>query len=189
MQERKDELIDAVIAYLLERGLSDLSLRPLAAQIGTSARLLIYHFKSKEGLLTDVLDVMQARLKASLMTLMEKASTGKSAQPPLMLFWKWAIAEKNYPYLKLVYELQILAIQNPDSYKQYLESNTASWLDFALSATSPANQTPAFARLCCAVFDGLFIDFMSTGDSRRPTQALNEFIRIVGDARLAKPKK
>ena len=52
MQNRKDELIESLIAYLLENGLADLSLRPLAAGTGTSARLLIYHFGSKEDLLT-----------------------------------------------------------------------------------------------------------------------------------------
>jgi len=48
MKERKQELIEAIIAYLLAHGLADLSLRPLAAKSGTSSRLLIYHFESKE---------------------------------------------------------------------------------------------------------------------------------------------
>lgn len=106
-----------------------------------------------------------------------------------MLFWDWAIADKNYPYLKLVYELKILAIQNPDSYAQYLERDSNYWLDLAFSAIPSAHQGPAFATLCCAVFDGLFIELMSTGDRKRTTQAVNEFIRIVGDARADKPKK
>ena len=59
MQERKRELTEAIIAYLLKHGLADLSLRPLAAKTGTSSRLLIYHFESKEGLLTEVLLAMQ----------------------------------------------------------------------------------------------------------------------------------
>ena len=62
MQTRKEILTDELVAYLLEHGLSDLSLRPLADALGTSARLLIYHFESKEGLLTEVLDSMQTFL-------------------------------------------------------------------------------------------------------------------------------
>jgi len=187
MQARKEELIEAVIAYLLKHGLADLSLRPLAAKTGTSARLLIYHFKSKEGLLAEVLEAMQLRVKQSCLQLMSQASAARTTKPPLMLFWNWAIDVENYPYLKLLYELQILAIQNPAAYAQYLERNTVRWLDFALAAIPPSERSPALATLCGAVFDGLFIELMSTGDRKRTTQALDQFIRIVGQARENRP--
>ncbi|MDE2280697.1 MAG: TetR family transcriptional regulator, partial [Xanthomonadaceae bacterium] len=47
MPPRKDALIEPIVGYLLEHGLANLSLRPLATAIGTSARLLVYHFESK----------------------------------------------------------------------------------------------------------------------------------------------
>lgn len=65
MSSRKQELLEATIIYLLEHGLAELSLRPLAAAAGTSARLLIYHFGSKERLLVEVLETLQRRLRAS----------------------------------------------------------------------------------------------------------------------------
>ena len=63
MQTRKDILTGEIIDHVVRHGLSDLSLRPLADAIGTSARLLIYHYKSKEALLGEVLDIMQTRLR------------------------------------------------------------------------------------------------------------------------------
>jgi hypothetical protein len=42
------------------------------------------------------------------------------------------------------------------------------------------------------VFDGLFLELMSTGDRKRTTQAVQQFIRLVDearDARLAVQKK
>ncbi|HJW69176.1 MAG TPA: hypothetical protein VJ829_07460 [Candidatus Binatia bacterium] len=48
---RKAELLDALVRYLLRRGVSDLSLRPAAAMFGTTARMLIYYFGSRERLL------------------------------------------------------------------------------------------------------------------------------------------
>jgi len=188
MQSRKDELTDSIIAYLLEHGLADLSLRPLAAKTGTSARLLMHHFESKEGLLTQVLETMQARVRQSLSRLSGKSGAARGSKPPLKLFWNWAIAAENYPYLKLLYELQILAVQNPAIYARYLERNAADWIDLALKALSPSDRTPALATLCCAVFDGLFIEFMSTGDRKRTTQALDHFIDIVGEARESRSK-
>ncbi|GAA0715168.1 TetR/AcrR family transcriptional regulator [Dokdonella soli] len=182
MRGRKDELIASLITYLLENGLADLSLRPLAAATGTSARLLIYHFGSKEGLLAEVLEAMQVHVRQSFSRLLERTSKDKSAQPPLKLFWNWAIAEENYAYLKLLYELQILAIQNPATYAQYLQRNAQRWMDFALAAMSASERSPAQATLYGAVFDGLFIELMSTGDRKRTTQTLDRFIQIVRDA-------
>src|SRR5580698_7817685 len=110
MQERKQELIETITAYLLKHGLADISLRPLAAKSGTSSRLLIYHFKSKEGLLTEVLLAMQARVRRSCEELLARAAEHRRGLVPLRFFWNWATDKENFPYLKLLYELQILAI-------------------------------------------------------------------------------
>jgi len=188
MENRKDELLESLIAYLLENGLADLSLRPLAAGTGTSARLLIYHFGSKEGLLTEVLEAMQAHVQRSFVQLLDKPLAATRSKPPLKRLWNWAIADENYLYLKLLYELQILAIQNPDTYAQYLGRNTDSWLDLALTALSPSLRTHAMATLCAAVFDGLFIELMSSGDRKRTTQALDCFIQMATET-LPHPSK
>lgn len=182
MSTRKLELTDAVIDYLLERGLSDLSLRPLAEALGTSARLLIYHFESKDGLLAEVLDRMQTRLRQSLAGLAGRSRNTRQERP-LRLFWNWAIAAENYPYLKLLYELQVLAVQNPETYGQYLRRNAADWSELIGTTLPERERTPAMATLLGAVFDGLFLELMSTGDRKRTTQAIDRFIRLVDDAR------
>ncbi len=53
--DRRSELLDAIVDALLEDAIADLSLKPLAERVGTSARLLIDHFGNKETLLTDAL--------------------------------------------------------------------------------------------------------------------------------------
>jgi AcrR family transcriptional regulator len=186
METRKQELVEAAIGYLLEHGLADLSLRPLAAASGTSARLLIYHFESKEGMLAEVLEAMQARLRDSFIAM--TATPAKSDGEPLIkTFWKWATARKQFPYLKLLYELQILAAQNPGAYAKYLKRNSVNWLELIQDALPPSERNPAMATLLGAVFDGLFLELMSTGDRKRTTQALDEFIRIVIRSRSRGP--
>jgi AcrR family transcriptional regulator len=49
-----DELLDRVTDHVLEHGLIGLSLRPVAAAVGTSDRMLIYHFKSRDALVSGV---------------------------------------------------------------------------------------------------------------------------------------
>lgn len=180
MVPRKQELVEATIGYLVEHGLADLSLRPLAAAAGTSARLLIYHFGSKERLLAEVLDTLQNRLRESFA---EVSAAGAEGEAPLRTFWKWATSRRNFASLRLLYELQILAAQNPESYGRYLERNSRDWLELVRTALPPAERTDAMATLLVAVFDGLFLELVSTGDRKRTTDALDEFVRIVRRAR------
>ena len=51
---RRDDLLDQVTDHVLEHGLIGLTLRPLAAAIGTSDRMLIYHFGSRDALVSEV---------------------------------------------------------------------------------------------------------------------------------------
>jgi hypothetical protein len=125
---------------------------------------------------------MQTQLRQSFSRLLEQPPGGRRP-PPLKLLWHWAIAARNYPRLKLLYELQILAIQNPAAYAQYLQRNAAHWSELILAMLPAPARDPGFATLCGAVFDGLFLEYMSTGDRKRTTQAIDRFIRIVGDAR------
>src|SRR5689334_13292964 len=59
--ERRQELRDALGDYVLAEGLADMSLRPLAAALGTSPRMLLYHFESKERLVSEGLAVARMR--------------------------------------------------------------------------------------------------------------------------------
>ncbi len=179
MTPRKDELTQAIIAYLLEHGLADVSLRPLAAGVGTSARLLVYHYGSKEGLLTEVLGAMQMHVHQAAIELFDKMSAKADSPKLLRCFWDWAIADANFPYLKLLFELQVLAIQDPDTYAPYLQRDAAKSLSLTFSLMSAPMRSMSMATLCMAVFDGLFLDLMTTGDQARTTAAMNQFIKLA----------
>lgn len=184
MPTRKAELLSASVDYLAEHGVADLSLRPMAAAIGTSARLLIFHFGSKERLVQEVMAEVQARLKASFVSMID---TSPHRVAPLKRFWHWATQPEHYPYVRLLYEVQIIAIQNPDAYGAYLQRASASWLALAEQAMSTSARTTTLATLCIAVFDGLFLELLSTGDHARTTRALDRFIEMAQVARGYRP--
>jgi AcrR family transcriptional regulator len=176
MSTRKQELLDAALTYLLEHGVANASLRPLAEAIGTSPRMLMFHFKSKEGLIRDVLDELNTRLLASFATV---ASPGQGDIPPLKRFFLWAIADENAGYLRLFYEVQVIAVQNPAEYGRYLKQASADWQAIALKTLSASIRSQSLATLCIAVFDGLFLEFMLTGDRERLIEALDRFIAMA----------
>ena len=56
--QRRLDLLNASVEYILNHGIADLSLRPLAANVGSKARLLIYHFGTKDSLVTEAMIVV-----------------------------------------------------------------------------------------------------------------------------------
>lgn len=58
---RRDDLLQRVTDHVLEHGLIGLTLRPVAAAIGTSDRMLIYHFESRDALISAVVDAANQR--------------------------------------------------------------------------------------------------------------------------------
>lgn len=119
MLTREQELLDAVITYLVKHGLAELSLRPMAAAAGTSARLLIFRFGSKDQLLAEALEEMQGRLQRSIRALLA-AEVAPRREPFLRVFWKWATSGERYGYHRLLYQLHVLAAQNPQVSARYL---------------------------------------------------------------------
>ena len=175
---RKEQLQEEILNYLIKHGVANLSLRPLAAKIGTSPRILIFHFKSKEELIQDVLAELNTRLQASL-SAMASSDSGPDPDALLKRFWQWATSKENFPYLRLLYEVQIIAAQNPVEYAGYLKKMSMDWQAITIQCLSQSIRTEPTATLCIAVFDGLFIELMSTGDRARLTRALDHFISMV----------
>jgi AcrR family transcriptional regulator len=177
MSERREELLAAGTRYLLANGVADLSLRPMAKKIGTSARLLLFHFHSKEKLLESVLDAVHAELQTSFLHIAEPQSEAR--QSPMKTFWQWATDKKNLPYLRLLHEVHFIAIQNPTVYAHYLHRSSIDWVDIIQRVLPDQLRNKATATLCAAVFDGLVIELLGTGDFKRTTHALDLFTSML----------
>jgi AcrR family transcriptional regulator len=177
MSNRKQVILGEVLGYLLEHGVSGLSLRPLAATLGTSPRMLMFHFRSKEGLLQEVMQEVNRRLQKKLNALATMTPPRRAA--PLKLFWEWAMRRDNLVYFRLLYEAQIVATLNPEEYSATLKQSAVDWRALALRSMSESLREQPLADLCIAVFDGLLLEFIVTGERRRLTSALDRFIAIV----------
>jgi AcrR family transcriptional regulator len=178
MSRRKLEFRDAALAYVLKHGIANVSLRPMAAQLGTSARILMFHFESKEGLLREVLHELHSRLQTSFLRTIS-VKPGNHQDPPLKRFWRWATRKENLQYLRLLYEVQIVAAQNPAKYRRYLKKESLGWQEIVFQTLSESVRDAAMATLCIAVFDGLLLEMIMTGDHARLTRALDKFISIA----------
>jgi len=173
---RREQLLEAIIDYLLENGVGDLSLRPLADAVGTNARLLIYHFGSRDALVSSALSVLLRRTQETFLTMHSEARLDRT----LLGFWRFATDKANEPYLRLLFEVHGLAIHNPAMFGEYVHGSLESWkllVAGRLSKRNSKRQREELATLIIAVFDGLLLDYLATGDLDRTTRTLLLFTR------------
>jgi AcrR family transcriptional regulator len=161
-------------AYFLRNGVANLSLRPLAAAVGTSARMLLHYFDSKEALIAEVMEQVQARLQAAFQNLAANRRT-EGREILLQDFWKVLSARSNQPALRLLFEVQMLALQNPKRYRRYLTRTSATWRELIEGALPSRKKSAVLATLYTAVIDGLLLELLSTGDLKRTSRALALF--------------
>ena len=154
--------------------MANLSLRPLAAALGTSARMLLHYFGSKEQLIAEVMAEVQQRFQDIFLRLV----TGpRKADRNMVLteFWRVLSADSNRQLVRLLFEVQVLSLQNPKRYRRYLADVSSSWRGLIKRALPPEGKDAATATLYNAVVDGLLLELLSTGDLRRTSRALAHF--------------
>jgi AcrR family transcriptional regulator len=174
---RREQLLEATVDYLLENGANGLSLRPLAAAIGTKARLLIYHFGSRDVLISSALSILLLRVQQAFLAMHSEATLDRT----LLGFWNWATDTPNERYLRLFFEVHGLAIREQERYGQYLRGAIESWKVLIASRldkqTMNARRREEMATLIIATVDGLLLDYLATGDRERTTRALTLFTK------------
>jgi AcrR family transcriptional regulator len=159
-----DALLDRCLDVLRQTGFSQLSLREIAAEVGTSHRMLIYHFGSREGLLTAVTREVEARQR----TLMSTAYD--AGLPPLeaaAAYWAQTV-EAASRYGPLFFELTAHAMQGKEHAVALRDELVASWLpgvtELCVAIGIPEDEAPTYARLALAAARGLLHDLLVTGD-------------------------
>jgi AcrR family transcriptional regulator len=174
---RREDLLNASIAYILENGVADLSLRPLAAQVGSKARLLIYHFGSKDALLAEAMTVVRARVQKAFAEIVDSERQRKPSAI-IRTFWTWATSRQHQKFLRLFFEIHGLALQRPEQYGPYLEKAVSSWVELmvqVLPESLSLARRRALATLAVTTAIGLLLDYLSSGDKKRVTEALDLF--------------
>ena len=174
---RRDALLDATAAYILRHGVSRLSLRPLAAAIGTKARLLIYHFGSRDALVAAALASILGRIQREFQALQADVPLDRA----VLEFWGWATTPANAPYLRLVFEVHGLAPRQPKMFGGYTRGAFDTWRGIVTASLArrvkTARQKEVVATVVIAVVDGLLLDYLATGDRERTTRALKLFLK------------
>jgi AcrR family transcriptional regulator len=182
----RQALLDGAIDFVGTRGLTDLSLRELAGEIGTSHRMLIHHFGSKDGLWVAIVREVERRQVEVMATMAPTAPT--SAGDALWSWWKHLSDPSLWPNERLFFEVYGQAVQGREPAKQLLDGIVDSWVEPAVAQSValgiPRKDARAFARLGVAVTRGLLLDLLATEDRKGVDAAMKVFIRLLDDGPL-----
>jgi AcrR family transcriptional regulator len=176
----KQELLNAAIEYVAQHGIGDLSLRALAAELGTSHRMLIFHFGSKDKLWIEIVQTVEQSQRERLGQLLP--DPGQPTREALWTWWKHISDPSLWPSERLFFELYGQALQGRAHATGFLDGIVDAWVQ-PIAEANIAQGTPealayAHARLGVAVTRGLLLDLLATGDADRVDQAMHAFIDL-----------
>jgi len=186
-EQRPEELRAAIVRYLIAHGLADLSLRPLAKAVGSSPRVLLYYFGSKEKMIVDVLAEIRRQQLASFREI-SGATFGEACRRT----WKRMSAPDSEPLFRLFFEAYGIALRRPKLYKDFLRATIADWVNLVAEELRRdghrREDARAFATVVLSGLRGFMLDFCNTGDRKRVDRAVDMWTRSL-DEMLARLKR
>jgi AcrR family transcriptional regulator len=175
--ERRARTLARATDYVLAHGLAGLSLRPLAAALGTSPRMLLSDFGSKEVLIAEVL--AEARRREAALLVDFRSIPGAGDADTLRSVWEWVTAPEREPFLRLFFEVYIDAVAQPDRYPGGAAPMVHDWIAVIGERWSPDSQVDAAtATLLVGVVRGLLLDRLASSDVERADEAFALFLEL-----------
>lgn len=176
----RQRLLDGAIDYVAQHGLADVSLRTLAAALGTSHRMLIHHFGSKEALWVEIVRTVEARQRELLRQILPDPT--QPVGEAMRAWWKHISSPSLWPNERLFFEIYGQALQGRAHTTELLDGIVDDWLDPATEINAalgvPRDVARAHARLGVAVTRGLLLDLLATRDTTAVDAAMEAFIDV-----------
>ncbi len=167
--DARTELLDRIVADVAAHGLADRSLRDIATAVGSSHRMVLYHFGSREGLVQAVVASVEASQRELLGRL---AAEAESPGDLVLSLWERVSSPELRPFVRLFFET-VAATAGAGG-----DPLTGPWLDDSREAAEAlgVDLDPAELRLGVAVTRGLLVDVVVTGEVGPATEALHRFV-------------
>lgn len=180
--ETRQRMLTATLTYLRANGIADLSLRQLAEQLGTSHRLLSYHFGTKEGLLVAVVEEIERDNRRWAQSLSERKM---SPMEVFRLSWERTCDPALDGALRLFVEVYGHALKGKPHTAPLLDTLVGDWMTTISARFEQMGMTPDGARvhgrLYIATLRGLMLDLLTTRDLATTTAAWQHYISQYED--------
>lgn len=177
---RRTELLELAYRYVLENGVANMSLRPLAAAVGSSPRVLLFVFGSK----AELIQALLARARRDELDFLRDVRAAAGERDLLTLvseLWGWLAAEEHRGLLTLWVEGYARSLVDPDGpWAGFAAATVSDWLEVLAEVGS--RDAPE-DTLVLAVLRGALLDLLATGEVERVTAAVVRQLELMRAAR------
>lgn len=172
--EIRDRILEACVDHALEHGLPD-RLEPFVTASGTSMRMLIYHFGTKDALLAETLRRARRRQRDFYGELL-RPRPDEPYPETLHRTWQAMTGPQGRPFLSMFGRLRESTEQQ--LWPGFRREATTDWLQ-PLEDGMRSVGHPELATLVLAVIRGLILDIEATGDVTRAGRAFDDFLAAL----------
>lgn len=186
--ERPTELLDAIVDHIVKHGVSELSLRPLAKAVGSSPRVLLYYFGSKDELVVKALARLRdrQRLAYSRMRVTGFATPADACRA----IWRHISSPESEPMFRMFFEAYAMALRHPRRFADFLRTAVEDWLEFLadplLRRGYSKDDSRAHATVVLAGFRGFMLDYCASRDRSRVDRAVELWLHALESIPLTK---
>lgn len=174
--QKKQELLEQCLAAAIEVGAFDSSINTIAKRIGTSGRMLVYHFGSKQELERQLTGLLETRLREKLWSFQSVSLEGVDClAEPLLKMWSHLTSPEMHGLLKLTMELNQRAIQGDSETQCFMEQESEKWVNSLFNYTNDKST----ALLLFHLFQGAILDFLTTRNAQRGHQTIEAFTETL----------
>ncbi|MGW6620220.1 TetR/AcrR family transcriptional regulator [Nocardia sp. NPDC055002] len=175
---RRDELLHAALDDFARHGLVDFTLRGLAERIGTSARMLVHYFGSREQLLSAAFAEHRQQMQRQLADAAEQSPAGAATSA-----WAAMTADEQRTHFTVMYHLLAAGLTNGAAERPAARDAILAWVDYATDLLARAGRDAVDARVDATVLasglKGILIDRLVTDDEQRCDAAARRLIDAV----------
>ena len=169
---RRAEFLDALIDAFATGGIGGRSLRDVADAVGTSHRMLLHHFGSRDELLLTMVEEVERRTAVAFTQLPDDPADAFAAM------WADLRRPELRPFERLFFECYARGAQGEEPFTRLLPAAVDGWLRH-VDETTGGTTDPAMARLGLAVTRGLLLDLVATDDDAGVDAAVAQFVKFL----------
>ncbi|CAN5901491.1 hypothetical protein BH20ACT6_BH20ACT6_06010 [soil metagenome] len=162
---RRDQLAEQATDYVLEHGIAGLSLRPLADALGTSDRMLVYYFGSKDALVAEVIERSNDRALA-VVDALPAQRTPRVAVLELWAAWREPVIDR---CLRVYAQTAALGLLGDEPYLGAARRSNTAWRRSVTAHLTrsgvPQRRAERIGELVDAALFGLWLDQPAVGGS------------------------
>ncbi|MCW2786010.1 MAG: regulatory protein TetR [Marmoricola sp.] len=177
-EHRREELLERVTDHVLAHGLIGLSLRPVAAAVGTSDRMLIYHFTSRDALVSAVVARTNERAMAAVAALPSAATVHDGVNQ----LWAAYRTEPLHSAMDVYCQAAVTGLIGREPYLTDARANGELWAGalraYLVRCGAPTSRVARLVTLVDSALFGFHLDLI-TDDPAELAQGVDDLARAA----------